>query len=73
VFKEVTVKTVHGRHHWRTFERVEALLASGSLAEVEHILTDVFPLWAIDDAFAKVLAGKACKVQLQVVDEKVMD
>lgn len=73
VFKEVTVKTVHGRHHWRTFERVESLLASGSLPEVEHILTDVFPLWGIDEAFTKVLDGKACKVQLQVVDETVMD
>ena len=61
--KELTLKTLHGRKMYETWERCESLLADGSV-DIAPIHTHTFPLRRFDEAFAVILKGEACKVEL---------
>ena len=61
--KELTLKTVHGRRMYETWEQAEALLASGRMA-ISSVVTHTLPMSRFDEAFTLILQGEACKVEL---------
>ena len=62
--KELTLKTVHGRRMYQTWERAEALLADNKV-DVSPVVTHSLPMSSVDEAFRMILGGEACKVKLQ--------
>lgn len=65
VFKEMTLKTLHGRRIWDTWNKLEPLLFSGQV-DVEPILTHTVDMTEIDKAFQYIADGTACKVQVKI-------
>jgi threonine 3-dehydrogenase len=63
VFKEATIIGIHGREMFRTWTRMQQLLASG-LLNVEPIVTHEMPLEAFAEGFALLESGKGGKVIL---------
>jgi len=61
--KELTLKTVHGRRMFETWEKSEALLSQGKV-DITPVITHCFPMKQFDEAFTAVLSGQAGKVQL---------
>ncbi len=61
--KELTLRTLHGRRMYETWEQVEALLADG-IVDIAPVLTHTFPMGRIAEAMAAILSGEACKVEL---------
>jgi threonine 3-dehydrogenase len=62
--KELTLKTIHGRRMYETWEKAEALLANGDV-DISQVITHTFPLTRIDEALRAILNGQACKVILE--------
>jgi len=62
--KELTFMTLHGRRMFDTWERSEALLAGGEV-DISPVISHVFPMKRVDDAMRAILAGRACKVELE--------
>ena len=60
--KELTLKTVHGRRMYETWEQAEALLAHGRI-DIAPAVTHTFPMHRFEEAFALILKGEACKVE----------
>ena len=63
VFKALTLKTVHGRRIFHTWEETEALVADGKI-DVNKVITHRFPMSKFEDAFKVLFEGKACKIIL---------
>jgi len=63
VFKEATIIGIHGREMFRTWTRMEQLLASG-LLNVDPIVTHEMPLEKCQEGLALLEAGKGGKVIL---------
>ncbi len=63
IFKEARVVGIHGREMFRTWTRMEQLLASG-LLNVEPVVTHEMPLSDYAKALALLEAGEAAKVIL---------
>ncbi|XP_076029625.1 L-threonine 3-dehydrogenase-like [Oratosquilla oratoria] len=63
VFKSLTLKTVHGRRIWSTWEECERLLAEGKV-DVNPIISHDLPMSNFHEAFQALLSGKACKIIL---------
>jgi len=61
----LTVKTLHGRRIYDTWEKLEVLL-SKKVINIDPIMTHVFKMSEVDQAFQSIFDGKACKVQLTV-------
>ncbi|WAQ96088.1 TDH-like protein [Mya arenaria] len=61
VFKCVTIKTVHGRRMYHTWEAVEALLASHQV-DVTKVISHRFPMSNFREAFEVLFNGTACKI-----------
>ncbi len=62
--KELTLKTLHGRRMYGTWEHAEALLASGA-TDISPVITHTFPMSRVDEAMETILRGEACKVELE--------
>ncbi len=65
IFKEIRVKTIHGRKIWATWEALEPLLWERKI-NIDPILTHTVTLDDIDRAFAMMADGTACKVQVRI-------
>jgi len=65
IFKELTVKTLHGRRIYETWDKLELILHKKQI-NIEPILTHVFPMSEVDKAFQAIFDGTACKVQLKI-------
>jgi len=65
IFKELTVKTMHGRRIYETWEKLEVILSEKKI-DIDSILTHEFPMKDVDKAFQAIFDGTACKVQLKV-------
>lgn len=61
IFKAITVKSVHGRKLWTTWQQSEKMLASGAV-DVRPVISHEFPLSKFEEAFEVLLSGKACKI-----------
>jgi len=61
VFKSLTLKTVHGRRIFHTWERCEEMIANGQV-DPTMIVSHEFPLAGWQDAFDTLLSGSACKI-----------
>ena len=64
--KELTLKTLHGRRMFETWETAEELLAKRKV-DIGPAITHTFPMSRINEAIAPILAGEACKVELDPV------
>ena len=63
IFKEATIVGIHGRQMFRTWTRMEQLLASG-LLNVDPVVTHEMPLERYGEALALLEAGEGGKVIL---------
>lgn len=65
VFKSLTVKTVHGRRIFHTWEECEKLIADGK-CKPELCVTHEFNLKDYEECFAMLFSGKACKIVVKL-------
>jgi len=65
--KELTLKTVHGRKMYETWETAESLLAERKV-DVSPAVTHNFPMSRSNEAFQLILTGQTCKVGLEPRD-----
>ena len=63
VFKSLTLKTIHGRHIFRTWRESERIIADGRV-DVQKIITHRFPMSQFEEAYSVLFAGIAIKVVL---------
>lgn len=63
IFRAITVKTIHGRKMFSTWEQSEQLLASGAVS-IEPALTHEFPMTEFEKAFETLFSGMACKIEM---------
>jgi threonine 3-dehydrogenase len=63
IFRAITVKTIHGRKMFSTWEQSEQLLASGAV-NIEPALTHEFPMTEFEKAFETLFSGMACKIEM---------
>jgi threonine 3-dehydrogenase len=63
IFKEATIIGIHGREMFRTWTRMQQLLASG-LLNVDPVVTHEMPLERYGEALALLEAGEGGKVIL---------
>ena len=68
IFKELNIKTVHGRRIFDTWEKLEPLLFEKKI-NVDPILTHVVEMNQIDQAFKLIADGSACKIQVKISTE----
>ncbi|ESO84227.1 hypothetical protein LOTGIDRAFT_184303 [Lottia gigantea] len=61
VFKALTLKTVHGRRVYHTWEKIEKLVADG-IIDVSPIITHKYKMSEYEEAFKTLFSGKACKI-----------
>jgi len=61
IFKNITLKTVHGRRIWSTWEDCEALIADGKV-KPELIVSHEFPMSKWEDAFTALFSKDSCKI-----------
>lgn len=61
--KELTLRTLHGRRMYDTWEEAEALLAGGAV-DISPVVTHAYPMSRINEAMEAILRGDACKVEL---------
>ncbi len=61
VFKALTLKTVHGRLIFHTWEEIEALVADKKI-DVKCVISHRFPMSQFEQAFHTLFSGKACKI-----------
>lgn len=65
IFRELNIKTIHGRKIFDTWEKLEPLLFEKKI-NIDPILTHVVTLEQIDHAFQLIADGTACKVQVKI-------
>ena len=63
VFKALTMRTVHGRLIFHTWEEIERLVAEGQV-DVKKVVSHRFPMSRFEDAFQALFSGQACKILL---------
>nr|KAG5703163.1 hypothetical protein BaRGS_027328 [Batillaria attramentaria] len=63
VFKALTLKTVHGRLVFHTWEEIEKLVAEGKV-DVKKVVSHRVPMSKFEDAFKALFSGEACKILL---------
>jgi len=61
IFKSLTLKTVHGRRIFHTWERCEEMIAKGQV-DPTLIVSHEFDLKNWQAAFDTLLSGSACKI-----------
>ncbi|CAL1527444.1 unnamed protein product [Lymnaea stagnalis] len=61
IFKALTLKTVHGRLIFHTWEQSEALVADGKI-DVKAVISHRFPMSQFEEAFKTLFSGEACKI-----------
>jgi len=61
VFKALTLKTVHGRLIFHTWEETERLVADKKI-DAKAVITHRFPMSQFELAFQTLFSGKACKI-----------
>ena len=61
VFKCLTLKTVHGRKIYHTWEEIERLVAEKKV-DVTQVVSHRFPMSQYDEAFKVLFNGSACKI-----------
>uniref|UniRef100_A0A0B7BHM8 Enoyl reductase (ER) domain-containing protein n=1 Tax=Arion vulgaris TaxID=1028688 RepID=A0A0B7BHM8_9EUPU len=61
VFKALTLKTVHGRLIFHTWEEIEKIVASGKI-DVKAVISHRFPMSQFEEAFQTLFSGQACKI-----------
>lgn len=61
VFKCLTIKTVHGRRIYHTWEALEGMVADKSV-DVDKVITHRFPMSQFEEAFKVLFNGTACKI-----------
>lgn len=65
VFKSLTLKTVHGRRIFHTWEECERLIAEGK-CQPELCVTHEFELKDYEACFDKLFSGDACKIVVRL-------
>lgn len=71
IFKGVTVQGIIGRRIYHTWEQVRDLLSTeANRALIRQVVSDVMPWRSYQDAFSKMLAGKAAKIVLDFAPAK---
>ncbi|KAL8585037.1 hypothetical protein ACOMHN_043673 [Nucella lapillus] len=63
VFKALTLRTVHGRLIFHTWEQIEALVADKKV-DVKKVVSHRVPMSRFEDAFQALFSGNACKILL---------
>ncbi|XP_069976558.1 L-threonine 3-dehydrogenase isoform X2 [Penaeus vannamei] len=63
VFKSLTLKTVHGRRIFHTWQECERLLADG-LVDAAPVISHRLPMSQFEHAFHELINGAACKIIL---------
>lgn len=63
IFRAITVKTIHGRKMFSTWEKSEELLAK-KLVNIEPVITHEYPMSQFEKAFELLFSGNACKIIL---------
>lgn len=63
VFKALTLRTVHGRRIFHTWECTEALVADGKV-DVNALISHRFPMSRFEEAFKVLFEGESCKIIL---------
>nr|KAG5703162.1 hypothetical protein BaRGS_027327 [Batillaria attramentaria] len=63
VFKALTLKSVHGRLVFHTWEEIEKLVAEGKV-DVKKVISHRVPMSKFEDAFKALFRGEACKILL---------
>lgn len=63
VMKALTLKTVHGRLIFHTWEETEKLVANGKI-DVKAVITHRYPMSQFEQAFQTLFSGQACKIVL---------
>ena len=65
VFKSLTIKTVHGRRIFHTWEECERLILEGK-CQPEIVVSHDFELDRYEEAFQTLFSGEACKIVIKV-------
>ena len=63
LFKSLTIKSLHGRHIFSTWEKAEEMLHHQKV-DVETVISHIIPLSKFEEAFELLYSGKACKILL---------
>ena len=61
VFKCATIKTVHGRRIFHTWEKLEPMVAEKKI-DVTKVVTHRIPMSQFEEAFKVLFNGTACKI-----------
>ncbi|KAL5019086.1 hypothetical protein ScPMuIL_004808 [Solemya velum] len=61
VFKALTLKTVHGRRIFHTWEEAEKLVADGKV-NMDLIISHVYGMSDFENAYNMLISGKGCKI-----------
>ncbi|XP_014768421.1 L-threonine 3-dehydrogenase [Octopus bimaculoides] len=64
LFKSLTLKTVHGRRIFHTWECCEMLVFSGQV-DVKPLITHKFPMREFEEAFKTIFSGKCVKAIIE--------
>jgi len=67
LFKSLTIKTIHGRKIFHTWEESEKILASGKI-DLRPIVSHRYSLEQWEEAHKTLLSGKALKIMISVGD-----
>lgn len=65
IFRAITIKTVHGRKIFHTWEECERILSEGKI-NLDPVISHIFPLSEYEKAFQVLLSGEACKILMEV-------
>jgi len=61
IFRAITVKTIHGRKIFSTWEQCEKILGEETV-NIDPVISHIFPLSKFEDAFKVLLDGTASKI-----------
>ncbi|XP_028414127.1 uncharacterized protein LOC114537195 [Dendronephthya gigantea] len=61
LFKSLTIKTLHGRNIFSTWEKAEKMLHQKEV-DIDAVISHIIPLSKFEQAFELLLSGKACKI-----------
>ncbi|GAB1602889.1 uncharacterized protein LOC115212403 [Argonauta hians] len=64
VFKSLTLKTVHGRRIFHTWECCEMLVFSGQV-DVKSLITHKFPMREFEEAYKTIFSGNCIKIIIE--------
>jgi len=72
IFKSITIKTIHGRFIFHTWQEAEKILASGKI-DLSPIVSHHYPLEKWQEAHKTLLTGKALKIMVSVGAQKLSE